>query len=98
MPPAGGYMQGGQTEGMAVASLITGLLSLPGHFCCYLGWPLGAVSIILGILAILKINKEPSRWSGKGMAIGGIISSSIGFLMILVVIVIYGAAIIFASP
>ena len=98
MPPAGGPAQGGQSEGMAVASLVTGILSIPGHFCCYLGWPLGAVSIILGILAILKINKEPGRWSGKGLAIGGIVASATGFLIFVLFIVLYGAAMFLASP
>jgi len=83
---------------MATVSLVLGILSIPGHFCCYLGWPLGVVSIILGILAYTKINKEPQRWSGKGLALGGIISSAVGFLIIILLIVVYGAAILLTAP
>lgn len=92
------YAAGAQTETMAVVSLVTGLLSLPGHFCCYLGWPLGMVSIVLGILSYSKINKEPGRWSGKGLALGGIISSAIGFLAFIGLLVLYGAAAVMSGP
>jgi hypothetical protein len=83
---------------MAVVSLVLGLLSIPGHFCCYLGWPLGIVSIILGVISYAKINSEPARWTGKGLAIGGIISSAAGFLIIVGLLVVYGAAIFLTAP
>ncbi len=83
---------------MATVSLVLGILSIPFHFCCYLGWPIGIISIVLGVIAISKINKEPDRWSGKGLATGGIICSAFGFLMIIAVFVIYGAAILLTAP
>ena len=97
VPPVGGPGQG-QTDTMAIVSLILGILSIPGHFCCYLGWPLGIVSIILGIISYSKINKDPHRWSGKGLALGGIICSAVGFLIIVGLLVVYGAAIFLTAP
>jgi len=77
---------------------VLGVISIPGHFCCYLGWPLGITSIILGILSFSKINKEPQRWSGKGLAVGGIVCSALGFLLIIVLFLLYGAAILMTGP
>jgi hypothetical protein len=88
---------GRQSEPMALVSLILGIVSLPGHFCCYLGWPLGIAAIVLGIVSLTKIKKEPQRYSGAGMAWGGIASAAVGFLLILLMLVIYGAAVIATS-
>ena len=98
VPPAGGPGHGAQTDTMAIVSLVLGLLSIPLHFCCYLGWPAGIVSIILGVIAVVRINGEPARYSGKGLAYGGIASSAIGFLIIVLLVVAYGAAIFLTAP
>ncbi|MFI5532121.1 DUF4190 domain-containing protein [Kitasatospora sp. NPDC051853] len=59
-PPAPG------TNGMAVASLVLGILGL---FC--LAWTLG---LGLGIAALRQLKRRPQR--GKGMAVAGIVLSS----------------------
>lgn len=96
VPPPG--PTGKQTEIMGTLSLIFGLLSIPGHFCCYLGWPLGVASIVLGIISIVKINSAPERWTGKGLAIGGIVSSVVGFLVIVGLLIVYGVALFALTP
>lgn len=58
-----------QTSGMAVASLVLGLFS--GCLSIVTGIP----AIILGFVAILKINKSQGALSGKGFAIAGIVLS-----------------------
>lgn len=40
----------------------------------------GALAIYLGIKALIKIKKEPNKYSGKGFAITGLILSSIVYL------------------
>lgn len=66
---------------MAVISLVMGILSL---LCCCvgLGAAFGIAGIILGSIAI-------SRNTGKGVAIGGLVTSIIGTLLSVIVIIYY---------
>ncbi len=91
------HHSGTRTDTLALMSLVLGILSLPGHFCCYLGWFFGIGSIILGILSYNKINKEPHLWGGKGIALAGIITSVAGFVLIVLFFMIYGVA-VFMTP
>jgi len=65
-PAAGG------TNGLAVASLVTGILAfLTGWF--FLGLFLGIAAVILGAIGL----KKPG---GKGMSIAGIVTGALGAL------------------
>lgn len=69
-----------KTSGMAITSLILGIL---GILSCGITIILSApIGLILGIVALTKINKNPERLRGKGLALAGIITSGISFLMI----------------
>lgn len=72
----------GQSNGFGIASMVCGILAL--ITCCM--WctviPLGIVSIVLGILQIVK-NES------KGMAIAGIVCASVG-LILFIGLTIYG--------
>jgi hypothetical protein len=61
---------------MAIASLVCGILAL-----C-LGLP-GLLGLIFGIIAIRKINGSGGTIGGKGLAIGGMVTSGLGVGMIL---------------
>jgi hypothetical protein len=65
-----------KTSGMAIASLVCGILAL-----C-LGLP-GLLGLIFGIIAIRKINGSGGTIGGKGLAIGGMVTSGLGVGMIL---------------
>lgn len=79
-PPAGypaGYPQPGYpvpagpgTNGLAIASLITGLLSLPLLAICGFGALTGIAAIVLGATGINQINK--TQQDGRAMAFIGI--------------------------
>src|SRR6266850_420752 len=64
-----------QDNGMAMASLIVGCISL---VCCQ---PLALVSLILGILALSKTNADPNR-GGRGLAIAGIAVSALSLVLL----------------
>ena len=98
VPPPNFAAGGGATDPLATTSLVLGIISLPLHFCCYLGWPVGIAAIVCGIIAVARSGKEPQRYSGKGLAWGGMISAGLGFLMIILVFVLYGAAIMLSAP
>ena len=65
-----------KTSGLAIASLVCGILAL-----C-LGLP-GLLGLIFGIIAIRKINGSGGTIGGKGLAIGGMVTSGLGVGMIL---------------
>ena len=70
MPESGGYAQP-RTSGKAVAALVTGVLGLPGIFCC--GFLSGIPAIILGLLARRDIKSSSGRLSGDGLALSGLV-------------------------
>lgn len=70
----------GGNIGVAIASLICGILSL---VCCCLSWfslVLAIAAIVLGIITIVK------KYDGKGMAIAGIVTAAIGLIIFIVFI------------
>lgn len=75
---------GGQERGLAVASLVCGIISL---LCFTLAGP---VAIILGLMALSKEKSDPARYGGgKGMAIGGIITGSLATLLFVFIIILF---------
>ena len=79
----GDYPSGQQVDGYAIASiatavggLILGLLVAAGT-----GALAGACAVVLGIMSLRRINREPKKYSGKGLAIAGLILGSLMFLI-----------------
>jgi len=68
---------GPPSSGAAVGALVCGIISfLTGCF------PLGIVSIILGIRAMNRCTRQPNRYEGRGMAIAGLVLGCVSFLML----------------
>ncbi|HZW16905.1 MAG TPA: DUF4190 domain-containing protein [Brevundimonas sp.] len=83
----GGYVQT-QSNGLAVASLVLGILSILFVWIPFIGmvsWILAPVGLVLGLVAL---NKP----AGKGMAIAGSICSGVGLLGCIGWVVLIGAA------
>lgn len=78
LPPSLGGMPVAppKTSGLAIASLVLGILGL-----CTMGVT-GLIGVILGIVALMKINKSAGALGGKGLAIAGICVS--GCMMLLI--------------
>jgi Domain of unknown function (DUF4190) len=85
-PPGAGV--GGQSKGLAIASMICGILSIPG-LCCWVGILLGPAGAIMGFIARNKANSDPVTYGGGGMALAGIITGVIGTLMGVGLIILY---------
>jgi hypothetical protein len=68
------------SQGMSIAALICGILSLV--LCCmwFGSLPLALVAIVLGHMAISRVNSDPSRSGGKGMARAGLVTGYLGLL------------------
>lgn len=75
-----GVAEGPRKQGMAIASLVIGLLAIPTLGCLLVG---AAVGIILGVVALTRANREPQVYGGKGLAIGGIVASAFSVVVAL---------------
>ena len=94
--PLGGRARPAQ-QGLAVTSLVFGIISITFGWIC--GGPLfGLVAVVLGIVALTQIKRNPQQYSGKPMAIVGLITGGITLLLYVaivafwVVLLIIGAA------
>lgn len=72
-PPATGSVN----QTLAIVSLILGIVSL----CCYVSPVTGIAALITGFMAIKKANDDPTNYGGKGLAIAGMITGGIFFLI-----------------
>jgi type II secretory pathway pseudopilin PulG len=75
-----------KTSGMAIASLILGILGL-------LFFLLGIAGLILGIIALNKIRQSAGALRGSGLAIGGIITGSFSIFFIPIIGILAAIAI-----
>jgi hypothetical protein len=67
-----------KTSGLAIASLVLGIL---GIICCVFGFLADIPGLILGIIALKKIKAQPQLLGGKGLAIAGVVLSVIGIVL-----------------
>ena len=79
-----------QKRGLAMASLVVGVLSIPSLGCLGLG---ALAGIVLGVLALMKAKGSPEEYGGKGLAIGGIVCSVLSLLLIPVIGIVAAIAI-----
>lgn len=93
LPPPAPYVRP-PSQGLAIGSMITGILGLlVGTFC--LGPIPGIVALILGLIALSQIKKYPERVGGKPFAIVGIVTGGLTVLFYVVLIIGFIASLVF---
>ncbi|MEK6325724.1 MAG: DUF4190 domain-containing protein [Acidobacteriota bacterium] len=65
-------------KGLAIASLVVGIISIPTLGLLCVG---GITGIVLGAVALNKAKLKPTQYAGRGLAIAGIITSSVSLLV-----------------
>ena len=81
-------------QGIAIASMICGIFSMTIGWCCYLGTISAPVAVGLGIYQLVQIKNRPDENSGKPFAIVGIVTGALYFVLIAIIILLYGAAVL----
>lgn len=74
----------GESKGLAVGSLVTGILSL---LCCF-SVITGPAAVVMGFIAKKKADENPSEFGGRGLALGGMITGALGFVLGVVLIIL----------
>lgn len=67
-------------NGFGITGLILGVISLPMSVCCA-GVPFNVLGIVFSGIALAQIKNRPTEFTGKGIALGGLICSIIGLLL-----------------
>jgi hypothetical protein len=68
-------------------AMILGILSMP-LVCCFGGIWLGLPAAGLGFMGLRNVDRDPSKYSGRGMAIAGMVLGVVSFLSSLVWLII----------
>lgn len=94
MAPAGVGYYPTPTSGMAIASMVCGIVSL---FLCYLNLLAAIPAVICGHMALSRINQSPVPVAGRGMAITGLVTGYLGLLFGLLWIGVFVFAMVSAA-
>jgi type IV pilus assembly protein PilA len=73
-----------KTSGMAIASLVCGILNV---------FPLSVIAIVLGHISLSQIKKSAGQIQGKGLAIAGLVLGYLGIVAIPFILIIAAIAI-----
>jgi hypothetical protein len=77
---------GAGTNGMAIAGMILGILSILSVWpCC--GLPFNVLGLIFSAVALNQIKRNPHQ-QGKGMAKAGLVCSLIGLVLLLMLLIL----------
>jgi hypothetical protein len=93
-PPRYGPPQVTQRNGMGTTSLVLGILAILLAFIPFIGfasYPLAILGIVFGLVGLRRVGKGLA--SNKGVAIAGLITSLLGFVLVIISTVAYVGAI-----
>ena len=87
-----------ETNALAMASLILGILSCTLGICCCYGLPFNLLGLIFAILALMQIQQHPGRYKGKGLAMTGLVLSVLSLLLALLLFLVFGTLSVWSEP
>ena len=84
-------VRSGPNQTLPIVSLCLGIASVTiGWWCCYLSLALGPAAIITGLIGQSQAKSNPDAYGGKGIAMAGIILGASGFVLCIMLIVLWG--------
>ena len=79
-----------RTNGFAVAGMVLGILSVTLCFCCY-GFPCNLLAFIFSLIALSQIKQSPHLYTGRGLAITGLVLALVSFGLA-ILLLLFGTA------
>lgn len=95
-PPPPAYPLNRQ-QTLAVSSFVLGMISITLGWCCSFGVLTSPIAVVLGIVSLVQIKNDPTKYGGKGFAIGGIVSGGLYFVIIALIVLLYGVGILLSG-
>lgn len=83
--PTNAQNDGPRTDPFAIVAIATGGLAILTGYGAFL---LGAAAIVFGALSLSRIRKEPGRFKGKGLAVGGMVAGLVAAGIILLYVLL----------
>jgi hypothetical protein len=80
------------TNGMAISSLVLGIITLPFSFVPvfnFLALLTGIVGIVLGAVGIRQVKRNPDAMKGSGLALTGLLLSVAGVVITIAMLVLF---------
>jgi len=84
-------------QSLAAASMVLGMVSITVGWCCSFGVLTGPIALILGIVALVQNKNDPAKYGGKGLAIAGVVMGALYFVILALVILLYGIGFILSG-
>jgi hypothetical protein len=84
------FQQANQTNGLSIASLVLGIVSVPLDFCYGAGLLLAIPAVIMGFVARNQIKQTGGKQRGSGMALAGILTGGIPAILAIVGLLVIG--------
>jgi hypothetical protein len=99
-PPHAAYQHVGvgvmPMSGLAIGSMVVGIISLLSFFTCPIGIVLGLPGVVCGHMGLAQIRRSGDQIQGKGMAIAGLVMNyvaiAIGAVILLLFLFVFGVA------
>ena len=82
-----------QSQGLALASMITGIAGFVLGIC--LGPLPGIAALVMGLIALSQIKREPDKYGGKPFAIAGVIIGSVHVAFYVILFLFYLLGLVF---
>ncbi len=89
-PPAVYPRTPSPSQNLAMASMIVGLSGILLSWC--FGPVPGIVALVLGLVALSQIKKSPEKYTGKGMAIAGIVIGAVNIAFYILLLIFWALA------
>jgi hypothetical protein len=80
-----------RTNPLAQTGFIFGICSVTVGFCCCYGTPFNLLGLVFSLVGLAQINAHPQEQQGRGLAITGIVLSSLSLLTTVLAWLLHGA-------
>ena len=66
---------------LALTGFIMSIVGIPTFCCCFASLPINLLALVLSVIGLMQIRSKPEMYTGKGLAIAGIILASLALLL-----------------
>ncbi len=74
-----------QSNGLALAAMVLGIVSFPLHLTCFLGVPAAILAVVFGFVGL---SKSMRVGQGRGMAIAGLVLGAVNLVLVVLFVVL----------